>query len=273
MVKIEKLTTSLQFLGAALAVPAGAAGIYSAYHNYFSPEVMCQEMRNSTLVTLEKNIPAEAKRALLRKEVEQFESKCAEVEPETSTIFQVALQELDKPVAVPRAAQRAAAQSRQAAVSSLSAPTGMPVAAEGPAKASPPAIPAAAPLAGPATAPVATAAPASAALANPALAAHATAGVLGRAVHGWVALEIRKAGKVTEAFFSGYPASGQALPGAGTVLTAMAFRPIWSEPQGPGPNDPTKVQGRLKVGECVRVVGVRPSPGRQWAEIEPTSCQ
>jgi hypothetical protein len=267
MVKIEKLTTSLQLLGAALAVPAGAAGVYSAYHNYFSPEVMCQEMRNSTLVTLEKNIPAEAKRALLRKEVEQFESKCAEVEPETRTIFQVALQELDKPAVAPRA-QRAAAQPRPAAVSSLSAPTGMSVAAEGPARASAPAIPPAAPSAAVATAPVATAAPASAALANP-----ATGGVLHRAVHGWVALEIRKAGKVTEAFFSGYPADGQALQGPGTVLTSMAFRPIWSEPQGPGPNDPTKVQGRLKTGECVRVLDVRPTPGRQWAEVEPTSCQ
>jgi hypothetical protein len=267
MIGIEKLTTSLQFLGAALAVPAGAAGVYSAYHNYFSPEVICREMRNSTLVTLEKSIPAEAKRALLRKEVEQFESKCAELEPETSTVFQVALQELDKPAVAPRAAQRAAAQSRQATVSPSSAPTGMPVAAEGSAKMSPPAASAAP------TAPVATATPASAALGNPAPAAPATASVLGRAVHGWVALEIRKAGKVTEAFFSGYPANGQALPGPGTVLTAMAFRPIWSEPQGPGPNDPTKVQGRLKVGECVRVVDIRPTPGRQWAEIEPTSCQ
>ena len=59
-VQIEKLTTSLQFLGAALAVPAGMVGLYSAYHNYFSPEVRCQELRNSTLVTLEKNIPTEA---------------------------------------------------------------------------------------------------------------------------------------------------------------------------------------------------------------------
>jgi hypothetical protein len=275
MIKIEKLTTSLQFLGAALAVPAGAAGVYSAYHNYFSPEVMCQEMRNSTLVTLEKNIPAEAKRALLRKEVEQFESKCSEVEPETRTIFQVALQELDKPAPAPRAAQRAA-QPRPAVVSSLSAQAGMSAAAEGPVKASPPAVPPAALSAAPAAAPLVAplaAAPASAALASPAAAAPPTAGILHRAVHGWVALEIRKAGKVTEAFFSGYTADGQSLPGRGTVLTSMAFRPIWSEPQGPGPNDPTKMQGRLKTGECVRVVDIRPSPGRQWAEVEPTSCQ
>ena len=35
---------------------------------------------------------------------------------------------------------------------------------------------------------------------------------LGHAVHGWVAIEIRKGGKVTEAYFSGYAATGQSLP-------------------------------------------------------------
>ena len=65
MFNIEKLTTSFQFIGAALALPAGAAGVYSAYHSYFSPEVMCREMRNTALATLEKNIPAEAKLVLL----------------------------------------------------------------------------------------------------------------------------------------------------------------------------------------------------------------
>ncbi len=247
MVNIEKLTTSLQFIGAALALPAGAAGVYSAYHNYFSPEVMCQEMRNSTLATLEKNIPAEAKHALLRKEAGQFEAKCGEVEPETNTIFQVALHELEKPA--PRAAQRSA--PRRLGREMAAAPC-TPQARDAPRRGSVHRR-----GASPATAPVAAE-------------ASLRAGVLGHAAHGWVAIEIRKGGKVTEAFFSGYAANGQSLPAAGTVLTSMALRPIWSEPQGPGPNDPTKLQGRLKAGECVRVVGIRPSPGRQWAEVEPT---
>ena len=93
-----------------------------------------------------------------------------------------------------------------------------------------------------------------------------------RPVRGWVAIEVRKPGKVTEAFFSGYPADGQSLPPPGTVLTAMAFRPIWSEPQGQGPIDPTKLQGRIKVGECVRVLTTAASLGRQWAEVEPSAC-
>jgi hypothetical protein len=134
---IERLTTSLQFIGAALALPAGAAGVYSAYHNYFSPEVMCQEMRNSTLATLEKNIPAEAKHVLLRKEAGQFEAKCAEIEPETNTIFQVALQELEKPAAAPGAARKSGAVPRPAAVTALASPEGALAPAERVANANP----------------------------------------------------------------------------------------------------------------------------------------
>src|ERR1700734_3229266 len=116
IMNIEKLTTSLQFIGAALALPAGAAGVYSAYHSYFSPEVMCREMRNSALITLEKNIPTEAKRVLLRKEASEFEAKCGDVEPESNTIFQVALQELDRPARSAPRAPRPASPEKAAAV-------------------------------------------------------------------------------------------------------------------------------------------------------------
>ena len=134
IMNIEKLTTSLQFIGAAL--PAGAAGVYSAYHTYFSPEVMCQEMRNATLITLEKNIPVEAKRTLLRKEASQFEAKCGEVEPESNTIFQVALQELDRPAPAraaaraprPVSSERSAAAPRSEAATGAVGPAGAPAA-------------------------------------------------------------------------------------------------------------------------------------------------
>ncbi len=312
---IEKLTTSLQFIGAALAVPAGIAGVYSAYHSYFSPEVRCQEMRNSTLVTLEKNIPAEAKRALLHTDVGQFQAKCGDVEPETAMVFQVALQELEKP-AVPAAAAPAAPalkpaqkpQARPAGALALAAASTTPTPADiAPAPAAParpaaapsaqlPAQPSPAPAAPVAQAAAPTVRPAARALqpaapamqpappamqpaARPGLAPGPAMASLGpmtrfmRPVRGWVAIEVRKPGKVTEAFFSGYPADGQSLPPPGTVLTAMAFRPIWSEPQGQGPIDPTRLQGRIKVGECVRVLATAASLGRQWAEVEPSACQ
>jgi GLTT repeat (6 copies) len=284
IMNIEKLTTSLQFIGAALALPAGAAGVYSAYHSYFSPEVVCREMRNAALITLEKNIPAEAKRVLLRKEASQFEAKCGDVEPESNTIFQVALQELDRPAparSAPRA-PRPPSPEKSAAVPRAEPATASVVAAGAPAAAVSNFAPVAA--AAPAGAPAGGQGPVGQGLGSQGLGSQGLASQgtvtrglvtqgLGRAVHGWVAIEMRKGGKVTEAYFSGYAATGQSLPGAGTVLTAMALRPIWSEPQGSGPNDPTQLQGRLKVGECVRVVGTRGSPARQWAEIEPAPCQ
>jgi hypothetical protein len=311
-VNVQKLTTSLQLIGAALAVPAGAAGVYSAYHTYLSPEVICQELRNSTLVTLEKNIPTEAKRVLLRTEAAQFEAKCGEVEPETNMVFKVALQELEKP-APPRGSQRSAGQQQQRPVAAvnLAAQLGAPQVGGSQAGASEPAtssatasVPAAtqqapwpatapaavqsrapslagaasAPVIQPAAAAIQPAAPAMQPAARPNLAPGPAVASLGpmtrfmRPVRGWVAIEVRKPGRVTEAFFSGYPADGQTLPPPGTVLTAMAFRPIWSEPQGPGPIDPTRLQGRIKVGECVRVLNTAASLGRQWAEVEPSAC-
>jgi hypothetical protein len=301
-VHIEKLTTSLQLIGAALAVPAGVAGVYSAYHSYFSPEVRCQEMRNSTLVTLEKNIPAEAKRALLHTDVGQFQAKCGDVEPETAMVFQVALQELEKPAAAPAPAPKPAQkpQARPAGAPALAAasttpapppantapavaapawPAAAPSVPTSPAPPAPPAPHAAAPAPQPAAPAIPPAAPAMQPAARPSLAPGPAIASLGpmarfvRPVRGWVAIEVRKPGKVTEVFFSGYPADGQSLPPPGTVLTAMAFRPIWSEPQGQGPIDPTKLQGRIKVGECVRVLTTAASLGRQWAEVEPSACQ
>jgi hypothetical protein len=319
LVNIQKLTTSLQLIGAALAVPAGAAGVYSAYHNYLSPEVICQELRNSTLVTLEKNIPTEAKRVLLRTEAAQFETKCGEVEPETNMVFKVALQELDKP-APPRGSQRSEKQQQQRPVATASlapqsgAQMGAPQAGASQPNASQPnasqpsasqpsasqpvtpaataSVPAATQQAPwPATAPVQSQAPSLAGAAfapavqpaippaaksnlapGPAVASLGSLTRFMRPVRGWVAIEVRKPGKVTEAFFSGYPADGQSLPPPGTVLTAMAFRPIWTEPQGQGPIDPTRLQGRVKVGECVRVLTTVASLGRQWAEVEPSAC-
>ena len=298
--QIEKLTTSLQFIGAALAVPAGIAGIYSAYHSYFSPEVRCQELRNTTLVTLEKNIPAEAKRALLHDRRRPVPGEVQRVEPETAMVFQVALQELDKPAPAqavsapaPKAAQRPPARPAPAALAAASTTPVPPQATTAPRApgvgASRVASRAAtrAAIRRPRAAPVDSTcgsadpglrAPAMQPAARPNLAPGPAVASLGpmarftRPVRGWVAIEVRKPGKVTEAFFSGYPADGQSLPPPGTILTAMAFRPIWSEPQGQGPIDPTKLQGRIKVGECVRVLATAASLGRQWAEVEPSAC-
>ena len=88
------------------------------------------------MITLEKNIPVEAKRTLLRKEASQFEAKCSEVEPESNTIFQVALQELDRPAPAraaaraprPVSSERSAAAPRSEAATGAVGPAGAPAA-------------------------------------------------------------------------------------------------------------------------------------------------
>jgi hypothetical protein len=156
-----------------------------------------------------------------------------------------------------------------------------------------PSIPASPPRAPAAAAPVAIpAAPTNATLAAPAPNAAAPAAQPNRAAppqataslapglpadlrqstHGWVAIQTHTRDKVVDVFFSGISIQGGPPPEPGAVLTALAWRPIWSEPQGPGPNDPTKLKGRLKLGECVRVVAIRNGAGRLWAEVDPVAC-
>src|SRR6516164_8559638 len=61
------------------------------------------------------------------------------------------------------------------------------------------------------------------------------------------------------------------LPPPGTILSAKMMLPVWSEPQA-GTNDPTKLQSRLPIGACVRVLATRGGGGRLWAEVAPASC-
>jgi hypothetical protein len=335
MARLERLTTALQLVGAALALPAGGAGVYSVYNTYFSSDSACQSLRNSALNTLEKNIPSEAKRALLTDDAARFEANCAATDPTANAIFQAALRDLEQPLARP--ARRAAAppQQRQAAVAAApmtpaeppargfatsqvpphppaqarapaqgqgqgqaQAPAGqappqasMRMAAQDPSiPASPPPAPAApattaamptqvaptnaAPItAAPnaavpsATAPNRAASPQTTASLSPGLPAD-----LRQSTHGWVAIQTHTKDKVTDVFFSGLSIQGGPPPEPGAVLTALAWRPIWSEPQGPGPNDPTKLKGRLKLGECVRVIATRNGAGRLWAEVDPVAC-
>ncbi len=44
----ENLVRLLQMTGAALAIPAAAAGTFAAYQSYFSSDVTCQKLRNNT---------------------------------------------------------------------------------------------------------------------------------------------------------------------------------------------------------------------------------
>ncbi len=87
----ESLVKVLQVAGAALGIPAAAAGTFAAYQNYFSTDVTCQKLRNNIIATMERSVAPETKRSLLRKDVTDFERLCGEGDPDARAIFKAAL--------------------------------------------------------------------------------------------------------------------------------------------------------------------------------------
>ena len=81
----------LQIAGAAFGIPAAAAGTFAAYQSYFSTDVSCQKLRNDIVGIMERNVPPDTKRSLLKKEVAEFEKLCGDADPEARAIFQAAM--------------------------------------------------------------------------------------------------------------------------------------------------------------------------------------
>jgi hypothetical protein len=89
----ENLVKLLQMTGAALAIPAAAAGTFAAYQSYFSSDVTCQKLRNDIIAVMERNVAPETKRSLLKKDVTEFDKLCGEGDPDARAIFQTAITE------------------------------------------------------------------------------------------------------------------------------------------------------------------------------------
>ena len=89
----ENLVRLLQMTGAALAIPAAAAGTFAAYQSYFSSDVTCQKLRNNIIAIMERNVAPETKRSLLKKDVTEFDKLCGEGDPDARAIFQTAITE------------------------------------------------------------------------------------------------------------------------------------------------------------------------------------
>jgi hypothetical protein len=89
----ENLVRVLQIAGAALSIPAAAAGTFAAYQSYFSADVTCQKLRSNIVATLERNVTTETKRSLLRKDVAEFDKLCAEADPDAKAIFHAVLED------------------------------------------------------------------------------------------------------------------------------------------------------------------------------------
>ena len=120
----QRSVTMLQLLGAALGIPAAAAGCYSAYQTYFSTEAVCERLRTAIVLTMERKLASDAKKALLRRDVAEFDKTCGDSDPDASTVFKAALQEHPPISPVPDASVQVATADAQSlkATSSLSVP-------------------------------------------------------------------------------------------------------------------------------------------------------
>lgn len=221
----QRVATLLQVIGAALGIPAAAAGTYTAYQTYFSADATCQRLRTNILAVMERHIATDAKQALLRKDISQFDKDCGDSDPDARAIFQAVMQDFRPPANVDGRTPRPAANAEPAA----------PVVHRQP------------------------------------LAVFGTSGP-GDA-HGWVAISRKNKSAGTWAVnFAGYAISEVSLPPAGTILTAQRPVPVWSELQGGTANDQSKLQSRVPVGACVRVLATRAGSVRLWAEVAPAKC-
>ena len=109
----QRSVTMLQLLGAALGIPAAAAGCYSAYQTYFSTEAVCQRLRTAIVITMERKLASDAKKALLRRDVAEFDKTCGDSDPDARTVFQAALREHPASSRVPDARVQIAAADAQ----------------------------------------------------------------------------------------------------------------------------------------------------------------
>jgi len=91
MFALEKHVKIWQLIGAVLAIPAGIAGTYSVYRNYVTGDVSCEGLRSSIISVLDKNISDDAKRALLRKDVADFDAHCGAHDADAAAIFDAAV--------------------------------------------------------------------------------------------------------------------------------------------------------------------------------------
>lgn len=220
----ESVGKLVQIAAAALGIPAAAAGAYGVYQNYFTNDSVCQRLRTGIISTMEKNVPADAKRSLLRKDVNEFVQKCGEQDVEARILFVAALQE-DVPVAGTPAKPTETAPASQAV-------DGVPA---------------------------------------------GIVAMFGRSpageARGWVALTRGEPARLGEPNFDGHALSLTALPPAGTVLRPRHMVPVWTEPQHAG-DDEKKLQGRIALTGCVRVLGTRAAEGRSrtWGEVVPAPC-
>jgi hypothetical protein len=115
---VEKYVKVFQVAAAALGIPAAAAGSYTAYQSFFTSDATCQKLRAEILATMERNVPAESKHTLLRRDVAEFDKSCGHTDPDARSIFQAALRSTEPAAAATTPAVQSAAAAIPANASS-----------------------------------------------------------------------------------------------------------------------------------------------------------
>jgi len=90
--RLARFVTIIQMVGSILAVPVGIASAYSFYRANFAPETTCQNLRSGIVAMLDKNVDVSTRRALVRRDVVEFEKSCATVDPEATAAFKTLLE-------------------------------------------------------------------------------------------------------------------------------------------------------------------------------------
>jgi hypothetical protein len=85
--RVGRWVSILQLAGSLLAIPVGLASGYSIYRANFSPETTCANLRGSIVAMIDKQIDASTRRMLVRKDVEEFEKTCLNVDPDAGAAF------------------------------------------------------------------------------------------------------------------------------------------------------------------------------------------
>ena len=117
----DRLHTALKLTGAALTVPAAAAGTYTAYRTYIASDAVCASLHGSILSVIERNLPLDTKRELLMRDLAAFEKSCSKADPDSWMVFKATVD----PAKQPPTAMTAGAPAQAAAAS----PPGAAVAA------------------------------------------------------------------------------------------------------------------------------------------------
>ncbi|MFN3657901.1 MAG: hypothetical protein ACK4UO_11660 [Pseudolabrys sp.] len=111
--RAPRFMTALQMTGSLLAIPVALGSAYSVYKANFSPEVQCQTLRAGIIAMIDRNIDAAARRMLVRRDVETFETTCGAFDPDAKAAF-VSLLAEPRPAAAPPKAAPAKAQKAEA---------------------------------------------------------------------------------------------------------------------------------------------------------------